>query len=267
MTVAENVSFPLEMRGWNRARRDEAVRTALDQVQLGQFAHRSPARLSGGQQQRVALARALVYQPSIVLMDEPLGALDKKLREHMQFEIRRLHRELGITVVYVTHDQDEAMSLSDRICLMNNARIEQIDAPRALYDRPRSIFAANFLGESNLIPVTVEGRRDGVTLCRAADGTVLRAAAGPISEGAATLVLRPERCRLLPADTPAENAAPGVVEDAVMVGALTRVILSSGIGRLIVVALSGPNSNFIEGERVTLSWSVDAGNCIQAATA
>ena len=136
-------------------------------VRLPHVAQRYPRELSGGQQQRIALARCLVYRPSIILMDEPLGALDKKLRDQMQLEIKRIHRELGTTIVYVTHDQEEAMTMSDRICLMNDGRIEQLGSPAELYFRPRTLFVADFLGESNLLPARVERgrRRRGSTSC------------------------------------------------------------------------------------------------------
>src|SRR5688572_1487634 len=162
LSVAENIAFPLRMRRMAEAAIGKEVERILDLVQLPQVARRLPRELSGGQQQRIALARCLVYKPSIVLMDEPLGALDKKLRDQMQLEIKALQRRLGITVVYVTHDQEEAMTMSDRICLMNHARIEQIDSPENLYFRPRSVFAADFLGDSNIFKARLAaGRLEG----------------------------------------------------------------------------------------------------------
>src|SRR5690606_35475200 len=158
MTVAENIGFPLEMRRIRGEERLRRIRQTAELVELDQLVDRYPAELSGGQQQRVALARCFVYEPSIILMDEPLGALDKKLREQMQIEIRRLHRETRATIIYVTHDQEEALTLSDRICLMNHARVEQIDPPRRIYNRPATTFAARFIGLSNLIAATVAGR-------------------------------------------------------------------------------------------------------------
>ena len=160
LTVAENIAFPLRMRGQSETDIRREVARVLDLVQLPEIGGRLPRALSGGQQQRIALARCIVYRPSIVLMDEPLGALDKKLRDQMKLEIKRLHTELGITVLYVTHDQEEAMIMSDRICLMNNSRIEQIGSPAELYFSPRSVFAADFIGESNLLDgqvATVDG--------------------------------------------------------------------------------------------------------------
>ena len=155
MTVEENIAFPLQMRKLGTAEARRKVAEVLEIVRLPHVAKRFPRELSGGQQQRIALARCMVYRPAIILMDEPLGALDKKLREQMQLEIKRIHRELGATVVYVTHDQEEAMTMSDRICLMNAGRIEQLGTPGDLYFRPRSLFVADFLGESNLLPAEV----------------------------------------------------------------------------------------------------------------
>jgi putative spermidine/putrescine transport system ATP-binding protein len=149
MTIEENLAFPLSVRKMNRVERAEKVRRALDMVRLNDFAKRYPAQMSGGQQQRVALARALVFEPKLVLMDEPLGALDKQLREHMQLEIKHLHKQLGLTVVYVTHDQSEALTMSDRVAVFNDGVIQQIDTPAAIYETPTKSFVAQFIGENN----------------------------------------------------------------------------------------------------------------------
>ncbi len=165
MTIADNVAFPLKMRGVGRAEIDGRVTRALDTVQLAAMRDRRPAQLSGGQQQRVALARALVFEPAVVLMDEPLGALDKQLREQMQLDIRALHKRLELTVVFVTHDQSEALTMSDRIAVFNQGLIEQIGSPRDIYDHPRSRFVAEFIGETNLLQATVKGHdQDGTTI-------------------------------------------------------------------------------------------------------
>ncbi|HEY2608772.1 MAG TPA: ABC transporter ATP-binding protein [Paraburkholderia sp.] len=158
MTVAQNIAFPLQMRKTDAKAARDKVMQALEMVHLPHVADRYPRELSGGQQQRIALARCMVYRPSIILMDEPLGALDKKLRDHMQLEIKRIHRDLGTTIVYVTHDQEEAMTMSDRICLMNAGAIAQLGTPADLYFRPKSVFVADFLGESNLLDAVVTGR-------------------------------------------------------------------------------------------------------------
>jgi len=191
MDVADNVGFALRLRGVGR--RDRAVRVAraLDMVRLGGFGARGIDQLSGGQRQRVALARAMVFEPRIMLMDEPLSALDKQLREHMQIELRQLHDKLGMTTVYVTHDQREALTMSDRIAVVSGGRIMQLDTPRAIYERPANRFVAEFIGESAFVSVrVVQGE---VRLA----GRVLRTAGHPGADGARLLMLRPERLQLL----------------------------------------------------------------------
>ncbi len=175
MTVAENVAFPLSVRKVPATTIAEKVSAALAKVHLENFTHRKPNQLSGGQQQRVALARALVFEPRLVLMDEPLSALDKKLREEMQLEIRRLHRELGVTMVFVTHDQSEAMTLSDRVAVFNQGRIEQLASPQQLYNAPANPFVANFLGDNNMLNCTLA---QGIAASEAATPTGVRTGSG-----------------------------------------------------------------------------------------
>jgi putative spermidine/putrescine transport system ATP-binding protein len=200
MSVAENLAFPLEVRGMGKSDREGKVMRALDMVQMGAFANRRPAQLSGGQQQRIALARALVFDPELVLMDEPLGALDKQLREHMQFEIKALHERLGITVVYVTHDQGEALTMSDRVAVFNDGRIQQLAPPDELYERPKNSFVAQFIGENNKLPGTVEEYSDDKCLVRLATGELIDATPVNIrKKGQETLVsIRPERIEFKP---------------------------------------------------------------------
>ncbi len=200
MSVAENLAFPLEVRGMGKSDREAKVMRALDMVQMGAFANRRPAQLSGGQQQRIALARALVFDPELVLMDEPLGALDKQLREHMQFEIKALHERLGITVVYVTHDQGEALTMSDRVAVFNDGRIQQLAPPDELYERPKNSFVAQFIGENNKLPGTVEEYSDDKCLVRLATGELIDATPVNIrKKGQETLVsIRPERIEFKP---------------------------------------------------------------------
>ena len=195
MTVGENLAFPLEVRGMGKSEREEKIMRALDMVQMGAFASRRPAQLSGGQQQRIALARALVFDPKLVLMDEPLGALDKQLREHMQFEIKRLHESLGITVVYVTHDQGEALTMSDRVAVFNDGRIQQLAPPDELYERPSNSFVAQFIGENNKLPGVIESLNGDKCTVRLASGELIDATPVNItSNGQQTLVsIRPER--------------------------------------------------------------------------
>jgi putative spermidine/putrescine transport system ATP-binding protein len=208
LSVAENVAFPLEVRRLGAGEIAARVRRALERVHLHDYAARAPSQLSGGQQQRVALARALVFEPRLVLMDEPLAALDKRLREEMQLEIRRLHREVGVTMVYVTHDQAEAMTLSDRVAVFNRGRIEQLDTPTRLYDAPANPFVASFLGDNNRLGGRLAGARSGAAHVRVelpgSAGTVMaRASAGLAASNSqeVTLCVRPERLRVASGDT------------------------------------------------------------------
>lgn len=195
MTVAENLSFPLEVRKMGRSDREVKVKRALDMVQMGAFGGRRPAQLSGGQQQRIALARALVFEPELVLMDEPLGALDKQLREHMQFEITNLAHDLGITTVYVTHDQTEALTMSDRVAVFDDGRIQQIDAPDKLYESPQNSFVAQFIGENNTLHGTVQDIKGDQAIVSLDDGGLIDCKPVNVSGvGARTQVsIRPER--------------------------------------------------------------------------
>ncbi|MFD5338001.1 ABC transporter ATP-binding protein [Streptomyces hawaiiensis] len=221
MTVSENVAFPLQLRGVAKEEIRRRVGETLEAAGLSKFAGRKPRELSGGQQQRVALCRVLVYRPPIVLMDEPLGALDKKLRDQMQTEIKTIQRELGLTVVYVTHDQEEALVLSDRIAIMKDGRIEQFDTPRGLFERPCTPFVADFLGAANFLTGKVEDGGDGCTLVRLDTGGVLTARAHPCAPGQSVrAAVRPGKLRLVSAE---ESCCTGTVETAVYVGTLTRI--------------------------------------------
>ncbi|MGP6087289.1 ABC transporter ATP-binding protein [Antarctobacter jejuensis] len=195
MTVAENLSFPLEVRKIGKSDREAKVKRALDMVQMGAFGGRRPAQLSGGQQQRIALARALVFEPELVLMDEPLGALDKQLREHMQFEITNLAHSLGITTVYVTHDQTEALTMSDRVAVFDDGRIQQLAPPDELYERPQNSFVAQFIGENNTLEGVVSEITGDTCVVKLDDGSVLDATPVNVSAvGERTRVsIRPER--------------------------------------------------------------------------
>lgn len=195
MTVAENLSFPLEVRKLGKSEREAKVKRALEMVQMGAFGGRRPAQLSGGQQQRIALARALVFEADLVLMDEPLGALDKQLREHMQFEIKRIADNLGITVVYVTHDQTEALTMSDRVAVFNDGRIQQLAPPDKLYESPENSFVAQFIGENNTMEGVVTKISGDHCEVRLDDGEVIGAKPVNVTrEGERTRVsIRPER--------------------------------------------------------------------------
>jgi putative spermidine/putrescine transport system ATP-binding protein len=195
MTVAENLSFPLEVRKIGKSQREERVKRVLDMVQMGAFGGRRPAQLSGGQQQRIALARALVFEAELVLMDEPLGALDKQLREHMQFEIKRIADDLGITVVYVTHDQTEALTMSDRVAVFDDGRIQQLAPPDKLYEEPENSFVAQFIGENNTLEGVVKEIKGNIALVRLDDGELIDCKPVNVSKpGERTRVsIRPER--------------------------------------------------------------------------
>ncbi|MEP4035048.1 MULTISPECIES: ABC transporter ATP-binding protein [unclassified Pseudophaeobacter] len=195
MTIAENLAFPLEVRKMGKSEREAKVKRALDMVEMGAFGGRRPSQLSGGQQQRIALARALVFEPELVLMDEPLGALDKQLREKMQFEITHLAHRLGITVVYVTHDQTEALTMSDRVAVFEDGRIQQLAPPDKLYEEPQNSFVAQFIGENNTLEGTVKEINNGVALVQLDDGELIDCKPVNVSKpGERTRVsIRPER--------------------------------------------------------------------------
>ncbi|WP_299728634.1 ABC transporter ATP-binding protein [uncultured Tateyamaria sp.] len=198
MTVAENLSFPLEVRKIGKSEREEKVMRALGMVQMQDFAGRRPAQLSGGQQQRIALSRALVFEPELVLMDEPLGALDKQLRETLQFEITRLAHDLGITTVYVTHDQTEALTMSDRVAVFDDGRIQQLAPPDTLYEEPQNSFVAQFIGENNTLMGSIEEIKGDTCLVRLDDGSLIDAKPINVTEkGQRTRVsIRPERVEI-----------------------------------------------------------------------
>jgi len=258
MTVAENLAFPLQVRGMDKATIRAKITRALEMVSLPQFAHRKPAQLSGGQQQRVAVARALVFEPDIVLMDEPLGALDKQLREQMQYEIKHLHDRLGITVVYVTHDQGEALVMSDRIAVFHDGVIQQLSTPSELYEAPANAFVAQFIGENNKLPGRIEAAVNGICSVTLGDGTrveAVTACAGtpgmPI-----TLSIRPERVELNPSLADCTNRITGVVNEVVYLGDHLRAFIKAGgIDDFVVKA---PNKDGVrrlaKGESVALGW-------------
>ncbi|MGF7054438.1 putative spermidine/putrescine transport system ATP-binding protein [Bosea sp. OAE752] len=257
LSIYENIAFPLRMRRMGAAEIDAAVRRVLDLIHLPHVAERLPRELSGGQQQRIALARCIVYEPSIILMDEPLGALDKNLREHMQTEIKRLHVELGITILYVTHDQEEALSMSDRICLMNNARVEQIGTPAELYFKPASVFAAGFLGESNIAPAKVLSTGTE-TLLGSANGSTIKVAAdaGHRTDAEVNWMVRPERLKLIRDGEAHENIRHGQLLDAVFVGGFTKINVRLDDGTtLLAKELTSGQPLPERGQSVTLGWS------------
>ncbi|TWB85974.1 putative spermidine/putrescine transport system ATP-binding protein [Bradyrhizobium macuxiense] len=262
LTVAENIGFPLKQRGVSKQERTRLVGEALELVHLPGYGGRYPDQLSGGQQQRVALARAIVFKPRLLLMDEPLGALDKQLRENLQLEMRRLHAELSITFILVTHDQDEALTMSDRIAVMNDGSVAQVGRPEDLYDRPCNRFVAGFIGESNFLPAAVRGVESDVVVAEC-DGVLMRAVSSvrPASGTKVTLATRPERLRF--ADRPVEsglgvNRMSVTVSEAVFAGERCRYLLKTEGGTSMVLkeASSAAVRRRAVGERVEIAWSV-----------
>jgi putative spermidine/putrescine transport system ATP-binding protein len=252
MTVTANISFPLRMRGLSRADIQTRTDRAMATVGLGDFGERYPIELSGGQQQRVALARALVFEPDLVLLDEPLGALDKNFREQMQVELKRIHRQLGVTMVYVTHDQSEAMTMSDRVVVFNDGRIEQIDRPLRLYREPRSAFVASFIGENNVLA----GRVKAPGLVEAAGfGDIAVGHTGLTANAPVHVMLRPERIRLSPPHQQGGAAAREFVVNTVMNYGDSALVIGTVHQTAIRVRVSGAESEGLaEGAVRWITW-------------
>jgi putative spermidine/putrescine transport system ATP-binding protein len=256
LTVFDNVAFPLSVRHVPKSEIRERVMRALTLVHLPAYVDRLPRQLSGGEQQRVALARAIVFSPRILLMDEPLGALDKKLRTEMQVEIRRLQRELGITTIYVTHDQEEALSMSDRIGIMRAGRLEQMGTPRELYSAPTSAFVATFLGNANFVDgIVVESRGTAVVVALAGGPTV--SVPGSYPRGAAlTLMVRPEHLAVTgdpPAPHDGATSVAAEVQETVYLGAAVQYRLGA-LGTTFIAYMSGMRTYFAEHDKVWLQW-------------
>ena len=258
MTVGENLAFPLEVRKIGKSDRDEMVMDALNMVQMGDFAGRRPAQLSGGQQQRIALARALVFKPELVLMDEPLGALDKQLREHMQYEIKHLHESLGITVVYVTHDQSEALTMSDRVAVFEDGRIQQLAPPDDLYERPENAFVAQFIGENNTLMATVtgvEGDKVLVDIDGGMKGSALAVNCGDVGTRT-TLSIRPERVSL---NDLGPNKAEAKVLELIYLGdhIRCRLAVSGNEDFIVKVPNASGHKHLVGGEVTKISWNAE----------
>ena len=269
MTVYENVAFGLQMRKVPRGEIRRRVLEALEMVRLPGMENRRPDQLSGGQQQRVALARALVNRPKVLLLDEPLGALDLKLRKAMQLELKALQHRVGITFVYVTHDQEEALTMSDRIAVMNQGRVLQVGAPEEIYERPANRFVADFIGETNFLEGVVKGIRAGEAAVEVDGELLLRAAAdrGVGMGQKVTVAIRPEKIRLHP-EPPDERAVPGVVKEVIYTGTDTRYVVQL-TGQSQVVARqqnTGPEGGrrFPVGARVYVHWRPEAARLLTA---
>jgi putative spermidine/putrescine transport system ATP-binding protein len=261
MTVRQNVAFPLAIRGLARAEVERRVAQALAVVKLTGFEQRRPAQLSGGQQQRVALARAFVFNPRLVLLDEPLGALDKQLREQMQYELKQIHEELGVTMVYVTHDQAEALTMSDRIAVFNAGRLQQVGPPRAVYEQPANAFVAQFIGESNRLGGTVVEARGDRRRVRVAEDCMIEAlAADAGGPGAAAVVaIRPEHLVLAPAGGSHVNRLEARVEDLIFQGDTARIRLRvlDGLELIAKVPIRFADTNFKRADTITVAWQAD----------
>ena len=270
MTVFENIAFPLRMRKAKESEITKKVARALELVQLGDYGHRYPRQLSGGQQQRIALSRALVFDPPILLMDEPLGALDKNLREYMQMEIKRIQRQLGITTIYVTHDQQEALTMSNRIAVMNHGKIEQVGGPEEIYEKPANLFVAGFVGESNLLKGKVAERTESAWLIRTDSNLVLRVhSAASLKLGADVYVtVRPERVIFPQGIDNAQrlNVFEGVAVESTYVGEMIKYAIRLKTDETIVD--KKPNAvgvlKYERGEKVKIGWRWEDGNILEA---
>jgi putative spermidine/putrescine transport system ATP-binding protein len=257
LTVKENVSFPLQMRRTAAGELRVKVDTTLAMVGLSGFGDRFPQELSGGQQQRVALARCLVYQPSLILMDESLSALDRKLRDSMRIEIKRLHRDTGATIVFVTHDQEEALALADRICLINEGRIEQLGTPEEIYEQPRNAFVAEFIGISNMMHGKIEA---GMSI-RTEDGALpLPAGCARRAGDSGVLVIRPEKIAFCSAD---EALVSGQVEESIYAGSETKLLVRLRSGSLMTVRRQAGLPRISIGENVSLRWDKDQARLLE----
>ena len=258
MTVYENLSFPLEVRKLQKSLREEKIKRALDMVQMSEFGNRRPAQLSGGQQQRIALARSLVFEPELVLMDEPLGALDKQLREHMQYEIKHLHEKLGVTVVYVTHDQTEALTMSDRVAVFNDGVIQQLASPPNLYEKPENSFVAQFIGENNKIIAQVIDVKGSIVTAKTLKGNLLKSKKVNCDTigSKTTLSIRPERINV---GVKGENTSDAEVLELIYIGDHIRCRMNVEGDENFIVKIPNAKkvSNLKIGLKTKVSWATD----------
>ena len=253
LTVAENVAFGLRYQNASRQDVKRRVGEALALVRLEQFGRRRPSQLSGGQQQRVALARALVLNPAVLLLDEPLGALDAKLRKTLQIELKSLQETVGITFIYVTHDQEEALTMSDRIAVMSDGRVEQVGAPAQVYEEPASAYVADFLGVSNLMTAEAEGPAGGQCRVRLGEFTLAAGCGDTAARGPVRVTIRPERIQLEDYGTGGGNRVPGMVERVVYVGSIMQVFVNLGPGQSIQAWIQNRGEGFHAGQGTALT--------------
>ncbi len=263
MTVAENLAFPLQARKFPRTDIEKHVKKILEMVQLSGMEARRPDQLSGGQQQRVAVARALIFNPGLVLMDEPLGALDKKLREQMQFEIKHIHDRLGVTFIYVTHDQTEALTMSDRVAVFNEGTVQQISTPDTVYERPETSFIANFIGENNCLTGTIVsfGNQSEI-IVKLKSGRVIKARPcniNPVPGAEVLVTLRPERVMINVSPNEYPNALEALIAELVYVGDHLRIVLDSQESSNFVVKVSNnlKLKEIRKGQHVRVGWHIE----------
>ena len=262
MTVAENLAFPLLVRKMGKAEIEAKVKRALEMVELPQMGGRRPAQLSGGQQQRVAVARALVFDPKLILMDEPLGALDKQLREQMQYEIKHIHENLGVTVVYVTHDQSEALTMSDRIAVFEDGVIQQLSTPDDLYERPMNSFVAQFIGENNKLHGKVSKVSGDSCVVDLDGGGQVRAATvnnTAVVGNRITLSLRPERVEIEPTKKSTDNVLTGEIKELIYLGdhIRTRMNIAGNDEFIVKVPNSAGHKPLAEGAKINVGWKAE----------
>ncbi len=261
MTIRENLLFPLEVRNMEKGAAEKQAQKALDMVRMGSFGNRRPGQLSGGQQQRIAVARALVFEPKLVLMDEPLGALDKQLREEMQYEIKHIHENLGVTIVYVTHDQSEALTMSNRIAVFDDGIVQQLAAPDVLYEKPENAFVAQFIGENNRLlgrVITANGTECSIEVD--GGGTVNASKVNIAGVGErCTLSLRPERATVNPEPGSLPNIFAGKVEELIYLGdhIRSRINICGHDDFIVKIPNSSAHASLKEGEDVNVGWNAE----------
>jgi len=265
MTVAENIAFPLQVRKISKSEIGTRVQKVLEQVQLGALGGRYPRQLSGGQQQRVALARALVFMPDLLLLDEPLSALDRKLRADVQLELKALHRRLGLTFIYVTHDQEEALSMSDRVFVLRNGRIVQQGAPSELYERPRTRFVADFLGKSNFLSGSVESTRPDGFSYRCGKATLIQTGVTAKPGSKVLLALRPEKIEIVGADSRLPNQCAGTLVNWSYTGAATHLLVDTQDAQQIALTVPTWRQSVSPevGAKITIGWGSNAPVCVE----
>jgi len=261
LTVGENLAYPLQVRGKGKSEIAEHVSKSLDMVRLTGFSGRRPGQLSGGQQQRVAVARALVFEPKLVLMDEPLGALDKQLREQMQYEIKHIHEDLGITIVYVTHDQSEALTMSNRVCVFDNGVVQQLAPPDILYEKPENTFVAQFIGENNQLKGEIKDINGSECEVKMETGEIIKSLGVNIGGKGSrtTLSLRPERATINPESGQYTNNVEGEVKEIIYLGdhIRTRLKLCGQEKFIVKVSNSANHKRWSEGDLVNVGWQTE----------